>query len=113
MNALKPNGQVKSQPMGDAALRRNYFEKNTAFFGDSASLLVKAYGEACLKAEWSARIAIKRGTIETLRTAQWHEAIAQTIERLLGCLPNSTDESFEIDPSVEFDFPDSPCFEPM
>jgi hypothetical protein len=95
-------------PVG-AAVRRRYFDPDTHFSGDRSLTLILAYEEACEKAESTARYAVKEGTLEAIRIAQWHEAIAQTIEELLAVFPHGLQGNV-VPSDLSFELPDPPEF---
>lgn len=99
-----------TEVLSEVTMRRNYFSDDAKFFNpDIAAPILRAYDEASKEAASSARHAIRYGTLESIRIAQWDEAVARTIEAVLCALPSKSDECPDVLTSP-IDLPDRPAF---
>ena len=109
MSAGVATTAITKTGMDESSKRRNFFEIDVVFESELVKPILAAYEEACKLAERDARRAIKSGRPSDLRTAQWSECIAQTIEEILCCIPHSDLGGKPIAES-EFSRPSTPDF---
>lgn len=84
--------------------KRNFFEEDQEF-PDQMKRILDGYNEAARMAAVTASHAVRFGTLEALREAQWWEAVAQTIEQCLSVVIDEEDEE------VDFSMPTPPEFD--
>ena len=71
--------------LGPHAKARFYFELDEQF-PDHCEHILKGYDEVSRMASISAKFAMRLGTLNSIRTAQWWEAVAGTLEQCLHSL---------------------------
>ncbi len=101
---------LKKYPLGnEAGSDRDAFDDDTTFYDREGvpGLIVTVYNEAAQRAAESARLAIASGCRESLDKARWEEAVAQTLELVLGLFPGDADgQKFE--GCDEIELPEAP-----
>ena len=90
---------------------RNFFETDVVFSPseDALQKILNAYVDASKEASRHARYLVTGRS--TPREAQWHEAIAQTLERVLCAFPHTTDTP-ELVADDDVCLPESPWSQP-
>jgi hypothetical protein len=88
--------------------RRSFYEADVAFCSSDGALLkiMSAYVHAAASASMSAQMLVLGET--TLARAQWDEAVASTLERVLAAFPHTSGETgpkFDCDDFIELPGP--------
>ena len=97
------------EQLGPAAIRRGFFDEGTSFEGAEARAILNAYEVALVAAEKTARRAVSNGSEASMRKAQWHEAVAQTLgETLIAFLRTESGASY---PPAAIELPEAPNFD--
>lgn len=96
--------------LGKASANRFCFEPDTVFEqkGDICGVILEAYERASVNAERTARRAVQSGSSDSMRLAIWDEAVAQTLEAVLGGFFRRSESTDTTGQDEEIEMPDSP-----
>ena len=100
---------MQREQLGPAAIRRGFFDADASFEGAEAKAILIAYETALTVAERAARHAVSSGNTASMRIAQWHEAVAQTLGEIL--IVFLRDESGASNKPDAIELPETPNFD--
>lgn len=98
---------------GEYSKIRHFFEDNSRFENVDSfpEDILDAYEVASRMTTKSARFAIRSNKMSDIRTAQWHEAVAKTLENVMCMLERGDAGEDGLYEASEFEYPDPPEFE--